>query len=160
MENIEQTTALVAQGSPIKDASPRKVTKGLGATAPWKPSRVLEIPAHLKKKGFTYRWASKTQVGRIQKLISEGWEIDTELSKKLSTALPKTIMDGSPLDGTVQRRELIVMRITDELATARRAYYAKKTSGAVDQSEQQLKAAGIHPQTKEDLTYGEVLSTD
>lgn len=159
MEANGQTTTPEVDTQEKPKTSPKKVSRGV-STTPWKPSRVLDIPQHLKVKGFTYRWASKNQVGRIQKLISEGWEIDTELSKKLSTAIPKTIIDGSPLDGTVQRRELIVMRIPDEMADARRAYYAQKAAGAVTQNEAQLKVAGIHPQTKEDLTYGEVKSTD
>lgn len=160
METTPITTPVVDTQERPKTSSNKKATKGPSLTTPWKPSRVLDIPQHLKVKGFTYRWASKNQVGRIQKLISEGWEIDTELSKKLSTSLPKTVIDGSPLDGTVQRRELIVMRIPDEMAVARRAYYAQKAAGAVAQNEAQLKAVGIHPQTKEDLTYGEVQSTD
>lgn len=138
----------------------KKTGKSVGLTTPWKPSRVLEIPAHLKKKGFTYRWASKNMVGRIQKLLSEGWVVDEDLSKAMSQSVPKTILDGSPLDGTVQRRELIVMRIPDELAKARNKYYADKASGAAAQPDKDLTAIGKHPQTRKDLIYGEVQSSD
>lgn len=121
------------------------------ATTPWKPARVLDIPAELKDKRFTYRWASKRSVGRIQKLIAEGWEIDKEISSKLEGSLPSTMEDGSSLDGTVQRRELVVMRLPREMADARNAYYQKRAGETVASAEDQLKKSG--------LSYGKMTTT-
>lgn len=109
----------------------------------WAPARVLDIPEKLKDPRFVYRWASKLGIGRVQKLIAEGWEIDTELSTKLCNLLPKTIEDGSSLDSTTQRRELVVMRLPKELAKVRNEYYQKRCGDTIASAEDKLKKTGF-----------------
>lgn len=112
--------------------------------SPWKPARVLDIPAHLKDPRYRYRFCDTGRTGNIQKKIQEGWEIDRELGRKLNEiqGLNTTINDGSPIDSTVRLRELIVMRIPREMAEERNAYYLKRadlTSRAVKD--------GLHKET-------------
>lgn len=108
-------------------------------TAPWKPARKLDIPEHLKNPAFVYRWCDKNKPGNIQKKMSEGWEVDKELSRKLTAIATKTLNDGSPLDGTAQIAELIVMRMPKEMAASRNEYYAKRSEMATKEAQEDLK---------------------
>ena len=105
--------------NPVADLMPPIIKHKV--TRPWKPARVLDIPQHLKDPNFVYRWGNKHKLGNIQKKVREGWIIDKELSAKLS--LESTVQDGTPLDGTVQMRELIVLKMPKELAESRKAYF-------------------------------------
>lgn len=108
-------------------------------TAPWRPARVLDIPEHLKNPAFTYRWCDKNKPGNIQKKMSEGWEIDKELSRKLTAIATRTVNDGTPLDGTAQIRELVVMKMPKEMAASRNEYYAKRSEMATKEAQEDLK---------------------
>lgn len=108
-------------------------------TAPWKPARKLDIPEHLKNPAFVYRWCDKNKPGNIQKKMSEGWEVDKELSRKLTAIATRTLNDGSPLDGTAQIAELIVMRMPKEMAASRNEYYAKRSEMATKEAQEDLK---------------------
>lgn len=113
-------------------------------TVSWKPAKILEILESFKDPRFVYRWADKDKMGNIRKKLSEGWEIDTTLTKKLAN-LPKTLQDGSNLDSTFQVRELIVMRIPKELAAARNKFYSERGEGALKKEKDKFKdVAGEH----------------
>ena len=96
-------------------------------TRPWEPATLMGIPEHIKDPAFVYRYCTKEEArpGNIRKKIAEGWEIDTELSKKMARINPPTINDGKPLDSTLQIREMIVMRMPKETKESRDAYFAK-----------------------------------
>lgn len=98
---------------------------------PWKPARSLEIPQHLKDSRFVYRFVERLRPGNLRKKLDEGWEIDTKLGKKLSEmygGLQKTLDDGSPIDSTVQMRELIVLRMPKVVHEERAKYFFDKTN--------------------------------
>ncbi len=98
---------------------------------PWKPARTLEIPAHLKDSRFVYRFVERLRPGNLRKKIDEGWEIDTKLGKKLNEmygGLQKTLDDGSPIDSTVQIRELIVLRMPKVIHEERAKYYHERSN--------------------------------
>jgi hypothetical protein len=99
------------------------------SSTPWKPARMLEIPENLKDSRFTYRWCNRKRVGNMEKKVREGWEVDTILSKKLNElyGLNRTIEDGSPIDSTVNMRELIIMRMPKEMTESRNEYYRKRS---------------------------------
>lgn len=126
-------------------------------TRPWEPAKLLDIPQHLKDPNFTYRFCNKNAIGNIQKKEAEGWEIDKDLSKKLQQ-LQRTINDGSKLDGTLQIREMIVMRMPKELAKARNEYYADKCEDAVRSSQRRFKSdvSQISGDYQNTGTYGQV----
>ena len=90
---------------------------------PWEPAKVLDVPAHLKDPNYVYRWVNKEKPGNIRKKLSEGWEIDEKLAKKLDVELPKTIQDGSSVDSSHNVRELILMRLPKERKEARQKYF-------------------------------------
>jgi len=97
-------------------------------TSPWRPAKLLDIPEKFKDPNFVYRFCDKTKEGNIAKKQVEGWEVDKELSKKMSHLQHKTVRDGSSLDGTLQLRELVVMRMPVETKIGREQYYAEKAS--------------------------------
>lgn len=107
-------------------------------TVPWKPSRLLDIPEEFKDPNFTYRWCTTNKAGNIRKKQSEGWIIDKELHKKMSDRLTPTIEDGKPLDDVVGIRELIVMKIPNELAKARTEYYQKRGASTMRKKQTEL----------------------
>ena len=110
-------------------------------TAPWKPASRIDIPEELKIPGFRYRACNTMQTGNIQKKLSEGWIVDKELSKKMEHVA--TIDDGKKLDGTTRFRELIVMRMPEEVAKQRDEYYAKRTNDPKKQAKDELRKYGV-----------------
>ncbi|MCR4288282.1 MAG: hypothetical protein NUW09_09760 [Deltaproteobacteria bacterium] len=106
----------------------KKETTIKGTTS-WKPARILDIPAEYKNPAFVYRWCNKMKEGNIAKKKAEGWVIDNEITKKMSATL--TIEDGKPLDGTMNVRELVVMKLPKEQAAARAEFYASKSDAAM-----------------------------
>lgn len=120
----------VGLGETLKAKNIKKVL-----SKPWKPAKILEIPEKLKNSNFTYRWVSKDRPGNVRKKLSEGWEFDTELTKKL-TDLPKTLQDGSNLDSTFQVRGLVVMKMPKELAAERSKYYGDRSKRKIKELSQ------------------------
>lgn len=106
------------------------------STKPWAPARVLNVPKDFKEAGYRYRWATKNTPGRITKLQSEGWTIVKDPKRFMSAGLPRTINDGTQVDGTVQMRELILMRLPEHLGQERDAYYAKRAGQSAASEEQ------------------------
>jgi len=131
-EQITEIRLMYQKSEPAKESPSRK------ASTPWKPARLLDIPEHLKDPSFTYRWCTTNKPGNIRKKQSEGWIIDKELSKKLATDLVPTIEDGKPLDGVVGIRELIVMKIPNEKAQARKEFYQQRGEMATQAKQQEL----------------------
>ena len=117
----------------------------------WEPAKVLEIPKRFLDPNFVYRFASKNQTGRIDKLKAEGWEIDHEVQKKVEKELQKTISDGKAVDTSLQVRELVLMRLPKEAADARNAYYKQFTyqKGAKDELDKTGQSYGKVEITKE-----------
>lgn len=104
------------------------------ATTPWKPANRLDIPQKYKKSGWIYRFCSseESRPGNITKKLQEGWIVDKEVVPAMERdgVLPimPTLNDGKRLDSTFKMRELIVMRIPQELADSRKKYYADRTN--------------------------------
>lgn len=94
---------------------------------PWTPAKILEIPEHLKDSRFTYRWVDTDKPGNLRKKLSEGWEVDKELTTKFNDH-HKTLQDGTNMDTTFRVREMIVMRMPVEIAKQRNKYYSKRSS--------------------------------
>ena len=119
----------------------------------WKPARVLEVPENRKNPGVVHYWADKSDQGRIEEMEAEGWVVDCKAPTR--TEHPETIKDGRNLDSTVQRRELILMKMPKEVAEARRKYFEEKNNSAlkasVDHYRNQVKDQDGRP-----LSYGKV----
>jgi len=114
----------------IKYEGPEPVKTG---NASWKPGNTFDIPEDMKEPGYRYKCANPNKPGRIQKLRSEGWEIDYELKKK--GFYNGGIEDGVQIDGATYIGDLVVMKIPEDKARAREEYYRnltkERTEGAV-----------------------------
>lgn len=91
-------------------------------TTPWKPASYLNVPSKYRKPGFRLRWVRKDD---LDKKIEEGWTPVVGSTNKI--APEKTIIDGTQLDTTVQKRTLILCEMPEEIAKAREAFFAKLT---------------------------------
>ena len=126
-------------------------------TTPWKPARLLDIPEKYKDPKFTYRFVDKKVDGNLSKKENEGWEIDKELSKKVKQ-LQRTILDGSNLDGSLQIREMIVMKMPKEMVESRKKYFEDINSAKFRGVKKSLNNAAnqITGDSIQDGVYGEV----
>ena len=104
-------------------APPVKAGEPTGASEPWAPAKILEVS---KKPGYRRKWVREDLVDRF---LSEQW---TFVDPADVSSPNLTDVDGAPSDGTrVQKRELVLMEITEELALSREEYYKKQTDGAL-----------------------------
>ncbi len=134
-ENDTDTNTSAQEEQPTEVKKKHKVTK------PWQPASRISIPEHLKIPGFRYRSCNTRSPGNIQKKVEEGWIVDKELSKKMEHVA--TVEDGHKIDGTTRFRELIVMRIPEEVAQGRDEYYAKRSMDPKKQAKADLRKIGI-----------------
>jgi len=123
-------------------------------TTPWKPASLIEVPDKYKDPNFVYRFAKKDKAGNIQKKISEGWEIDTEVEERIKNECPEllcpTINDGKPLDRSFHIREMVLMKMPKETADSRNAYYEQRNSAAQNSAESLYKS-------QHKTSYGKVI---
>lgn len=112
-KQVEEQADMSIEEEPIKKA-----------TSPWKPARVLDAP---KIPGFTVKWWNKKdRPGNIDKRLSEGWEYVTQ--KDIKSKINRTIMDGGSagVDAVVTMREMVLMKLPNELKEARNKYYSDR----------------------------------
>ena len=139
------TDTELRDGAPMEKREP---------TEPWNPAKILEVPEKFKDPNFVYRWVDKDKPGNFRKKLQEGWLVDNELTKKMTSL--GTIEDGSAIDGTLQVREMIVMKLPIERAKARKEYYKNKNTAAVQDNAEAFKqrAGGGYGEIKENaVTY-------
>ncbi len=118
---VESTTPIIT--TDIKKAP--ETLKPKPPTSPWKPASQLTVNRNYLKSGFTQRWCRKDD---YEKKLEEGWT--PVISKHPSSVNPgKTLIDGTPLDNTVQKRELILMEMSNEMVESRRKYHEEITNG-------------------------------
>lgn len=121
----------------IFDKVEKKVEVKRKPTQPWRPANLLDAASRYKKKVegiFRLRWVRKDQV---EKKLAEGWEIVKESPEEISPE--KTIIDGSPIDGVVRKRGLILCRMPEDMAKARAEYFSKLTDTSVKEHEKRFK---------------------
>jgi hypothetical protein len=111
----------------------------------WTPASLLNIPEEYKDPRFTYRWCDTGKDGNITKKISEGWEVDREISKKRGSSFSansqteREFKDNTQPEGSVTKlRELILMRMPRSLAEQRNKFYRDKATQKVTQTKHQL----------------------
>ena len=120
----------------IKDVTEVKTetpNKSQQARRPWQPSSILKIPKKFLNSNYTYRWVTGSREGNMRKKLSEGWEIDKDVSKKMmkeNYLQESTALDGKSPDGALRMREMTLMRMTKETAEKRREYYRDKSVAA------------------------------
>lgn len=125
---------------------------------PWMPASVREIPSQFKSANFRYRFAIMVN-DNIDKKIMEGWQIDQEVGRKMKEsgiAFRVANVDGSPLDGTVQIRGQVLMRMPKSVAEKRAKYYEQRSAGAIKSASSELTKA---EHAGKSLSYGRVDTT-
>ena len=94
-------------------------------TTPWKPASLLTLGR--KEPGFRNRWCRKEL---IEKKLLEGWEVVRTSAKDATPEI--TLMDGTKLTGIIQKRNLILCRMPEELAIAREEYHTNLSDSAAE----------------------------
>ena len=100
-------------------------------TTPWKPASLLTVTN--KDANFTYRWIRKEN---LEKALLEGWALVRTVSSSKEGGPKPTLVDGSSLDSTIQKRNLILVRMPKTMAQDRNDFYAKKSRDLVDATQQ------------------------
>jgi hypothetical protein len=115
------------------------------ATGDWKPSKLLDIPVQYKDPGFTYRWCNTLMDGNIDKKQSEGWIIDEDVSLKrrhihlTKSKIERDFHDNSKsLGRETMLRELILMKMPNDMAAKRNKYYRDKATANITHTKEQF----------------------
>ena len=90
-------------------------------TSPWQRAKILDAP---KRAGHVRRWCNKSKEGNIEKKKLEGWVVVKDGSGK---EIPKTINDGKNVDGSIHRRELVLMELPMDRKEARDKWIEGRT---------------------------------
>lgn len=148
MDNINKASEGVV--SAVKTATTASLPLKKSATQPWKPASFLKVNEKYCRPGYRVRWIRKDN---LEKAEAEGWNPIKEVQKKV--APEKTIIDGTQLDGTVQKRTLILCEISEEEAKARTEFFAKLTDESLHSSTEKFKKE-TSDEVHGSRAYGEV----
>lgn len=87
----------------------------------WKPASVTDVVN--KEPGNRYRWVNKDP-DNLAKKEAEGWETINGLqADKASPVGSNRIEEGKPLTSVYEKRDVVLMRLPEETALQRDAYY-------------------------------------
>lgn len=109
------------------------------ATTPWKPSSFLGLPEGIKRKylaGYRGRFASKSQ---LPKKLAEGWEVVQFSPEDMKLLKPATIIDGKALTTSLEVRELILIRMPEDVAKSRDDFFKGLTDDALNTTVEKFK---------------------
>ena len=94
----------------------------------WKPAILLDVP--IKEAGFRYRWRLKDP-DNVQRALQEGWEVVQKKTGHKGPAVDPVIdiIDdtGKLKTSLTEFRELILMRLPEDIAVERDEYYEIQT---------------------------------
>lgn len=107
----------------------------------WRPANRLEITG--KEDGYRYRWVSE-DTDNIRRRLDEGWEFVNKTTDQAESVPIGEIQDGSALDSAQRQRELVAMRMPEELARERDLYYQEKTAERTRSIKRQLESELAH----------------
>lgn len=116
----------------------------------WKPASVTDVVD--KEEGYRYRWCNKDADNLAHKAV-EGWETVSRLSSDKAKPTEERMLDGKNLSSTYEKHDVLLMRIPEELAQERDAYFA---------NESQRRTAGLTAHLKKEVakvgagTHGEI----
>lgn len=124
-------------------------SKSTKVTEPWKPASILSVIK--RKEGMRDRWVRKDL---LDKKVLEGWE---PVQSGAETAPTLTLLDGTQLDRTVQKRNLILCRMPEELAVNRNKYFQKLTDESEEIPSRELEEAANVPGYVGSGAYGRIV---
>lgn len=93
-------------------------------TASWKPAAVTDIEG--KEAGYRYRWANKDS-DNLAKKHAEGWSMVDKTTDKATPEAHNRLDDGASLSTVYEKKDVVLMRIPEELAQERDAYFNAET---------------------------------
>jgi hypothetical protein len=103
----------------------------------WKPANVDDV--YDREPGYRYRWVRKEE-DNIAKKSAENWVRDEAATVESGYG---RINEGKPLTSVRERRDAILMRMPEEMAQERDAYYNTETS---------RRMSALKRQTRDDLS--------
>jgi hypothetical protein len=112
-------------------------------TEPWKPALIL---AREPRPGVREKWV---RVDLVDRFLAEGWKLVASEDDKT----PRTDIDGSQLDTSVRKRELVLMEIPEAVAKSRESYYRNLSDGALGGSVDEFKKVAGKDSGK---SYGDI----
>jgi len=113
----------------------KRVKKG---NSSWKPSSVTDVVG--KDPNYRYRWVNKDP-DNMAKKEAEGWEkVNGLQAESVDTLDPSK--DGHKMTSVIEKRDVILQRIPEDLAQERDAYY---------NGENQRRISGLTAHIKKDL---------
>lgn len=90
----------------------------------WRPASVTDVVG--KEPGYRYRWCNKDP-DNLAKKEAEGWISVGLDSDKTSPVDSNRINEGKPITSVIEKRDVILQRIPEELAQERDAYFNKES---------------------------------
>lgn len=122
-ESVEIAQEKRSPGRPPKNENEAPLKKG---NSTWKPANVLDI--FDKEPGYRYRIVEKTP-RNVAKKQREGWEIVSAInSPHTGNALGNYLDKGHQQTSVVEGYDYVVMRMPEENAKERDAYYNRESS--------------------------------
>ncbi len=109
-------------------------------TEPWSPAKLLQVKAI---PGWRLQWMRKDT---LSERLEEGWEV-----VKGKDLISRTVIDGSQMDSTVTKRNLILCKMPEDLAKQMDAYHDRKAAEAIEDSVRAFEASG-----DKGLSYGSI----
>lgn len=90
----------------------------------WKPASVTDVTG--KEDGYRYRWVNKDS-DNVAKKKAEGWEFVSKATDKASPESSNRIDDGASLTSAYEKRDVVLMKLDEETAQGRDAYFNAET---------------------------------
>jgi hypothetical protein len=90
----------------------------------WRPANLLDIEG--KDSNFRYRMC-RSDDANLSRKLQEGWEfVNATTDPEARVIGAGTVNDGRSVDTTQRQRELVAMRLPEELARERDEHYAEE----------------------------------
>ena len=132
------------QGAPQQSVEKTAPPKKKGNRS-WKPSGLLNVKVK-KDRDIKFRW---TRRDNIDKRLDEGWEMANP--SDIDGVVPgKSIQDGERKDARIQKRELVLMKMDNDLIDSRNQHYKEGQMSTKKMKQKFQQEAGGE-------TYGDII---
>jgi len=116
------------------------------STTPWKPADKLNIPDTLRKKYLSGYRGRFVRTANVYTKLQEGWQKVDLTSEEVKLIQSMTMEHGTPMGSHLQRGELILMRMPEEMAKSRQKYFEELTNigvqGQISESAKEAAKSG------------------
>lgn len=140
-----------------KPGRPPEVKKGKSS---WKPASVTDVTD--KEPGYRYRWARKDD-DNIATKLANGWEVVSKLTSDKTSLAEERFTDGRRLTSTHEKKDLILLRTTEEHALEINEYYnnetERRTMGLTAHLKKDIKEKGGNAPVHGEITISSRMGT-